>query len=506
MSAVSLAILLAPNPSFATSVGPMTIEQPVNLGAKSDPARVPLGRVGVVCNYNYGLHRMIGEPRPCPDGAMRWEHGSELDQNLASVFGISVEPADPTQISQFPVTLRVKAWKPPGYSPYTKDQVLAATLWCLIRSAGGTPETPLNVLVVVEGPDDKMLVEKYSGKYITRPGADQKEIPPVKVPGSTIEVDTKGIASVVFSEVAQKAASPPPTPAMIILATGGESDAGWYLLPVWGNGNQDDSPFKLNAIPTAICYSAWHSRGRVEANSFLVAGGSHDFNVREGKNGDLVEFGVSYVPQSTLAAEIIALMLTAQPTEARPLTISIRLEEYGLASYPAFRSAPGWKETRHDAHNIMLECEFVWDAAAGKLVRGTVPLVAMDAAKQFISFMPESPLPASDAKNLATIVRYRIQNRIHDGTLLAEKNMAADMLPESGLRRQIGIAGYYEALATHCGEAGIPDSPPPDPLKLENHEFDQIRRMGWTIGMNRAQAIAIEARKEIDEAKAKRPK
>ena len=397
---VSLPLLLTPDLSCATSVGPMIIEQPVNLGAKSDPARIPLGRVGVICNYNYGLHRMISEPRPCSVGAMKWEGGSELDQNLASVFGISVEPEDSTQIRPFPVTLRVKSWNPPGYSPYTKDQVLAATLWCLIRSAGGTPESPLVVQVVAEGMDDRMLVEKYSGKYVTQPGADQKEVPPVKLPGSKIEVDSRGIASVVFSDVTQRATFPSLSPAMIILASDGDGDAGWYLLPVWGNGNQEDSGLALSFVPTAICYSAWRSSGRVEANSFLAAGGSDSFKVHQEKNGDSLDIGNPRVPQDTLAAGILALVVTAQPTEARPLKVSIRLEEHGLATYPAFRSAPGWTEMKNDAHKTELKCEFVWDAAAKKLVKGSVPLVEINASTDFITMTAGQPTPPIAAKEI----------------------------------------------------------------------------------------------------------
>jgi hypothetical protein len=75
-------------------VGTSTVVQPINLGPNADPARIPLGQVGVVSNYNYGTLDVISEPRHCPDQPMRWEGGSELDQNLASVFGISVEAGD----------------------------------------------------------------------------------------------------------------------------------------------------------------------------------------------------------------------------------------------------------------------------------------------------------------------------------------------------------------------------------------------------------------------------
>jgi hypothetical protein len=460
---LSLLAWKAANLCVASSIGPATIEQPVNLGPKSDPGRIPLGSIGVICNYDYGLHKNIGASRPAPDGAMRWETGTELDQNLASVFGISVEAQDPTQIREFPVALRLKSWKPPGYSPYTKDQVLAATLWCLVRSAGGTPEKPLEVRVVAEGPDDKPLEAKYSGKYITRPGKDGKEVPPVKVPGTTIETDARGIAWVVFPDVTRKVASPAPPPTITILATGGESDTGWFLLPVWDN---------------------WSGGSEEKSNS--------------------VTLSMPREEQPTLAAEIIALVISAQPTENRPLTVSIRLEEYGLANYPAFRSAPGWKETRHDPHNITLECEFVWDAAARKLTKGSVPLVQLNSAGNFISPIPEGPPTKSDGSELAETVRSRIQNGIHNGSLLAEKNMADDMLADSGLQRQIGLAGYYEALATFFDEGEVSDKPAKSTVHRGSSEFDQLYRMGWTIGLNRGQAIVIDARKSIEEAKRKK--
>lgn len=463
VSMFTLAAWFAPSLCFASSYGPATIEQPINLGPKSDPGRIPLGSVAVVCNYDYGLHANIGASRPCPDGAMRWESGTELDQNLASVFGISLEVKDPTQIREFPVILRIKSWKPPSYSPYTKDQVLAATLWCLVRGAGGTPEKPLVVQVVADGQDDKPLEAKYSGKFITRSGSDQKPAPPVQVSGTRIEEDARGIAWVVFSDVTPKAPSRQPPPVLTILQTGGGSDSGWYLIPEWRKEIDDD-----------------------------------------GAKSHSISINFPRVGQETLAAQILALVISAQPTESLPLTVSFRLEEYGLADYPAFRRAAGWKETRHDAHNITLECEFVWDATSRKLTQGTLPFVELDASGRFINWRPEADPKDSHAKELADVVRSRISNGIHDGSLLAEKNMAHDMLADSGLRRQIGLAGYYEALATFYKEGEVTDKPVKHTFQFENSEFDQLHHMGWTIGMNRGQAIVIEARKNIEEAKRKK--
>lgn len=205
---VSWVVLLSwpiSNSSSATSISTTTVEQPVNLGAKSDPARIPLGRVGVLSNYDYGIHRMIGEAQ------------------------------DPTQIRAFPITLRVKSRKPPRYSPYTKDQVLAATLCCLLRSAGGTPENPLDVRVLAEGLSDKPLEGKYSGKYVTRPGKDGKD-PFI-----------------------------PLTPGMIILQAGGDGDVGWHILPIWGNGDDPSDPHNV----TLECQFVWDAAAHKLTKGFV---------------------------------------------------------------------------------------------------------------------------------------------------------------------------------------------------------------------------------------------
>ena len=266
---VGLVVWMLPFACPATNVGTGTIEQPVNLGPNSDPKRIPLGAVGTISNYNYGVHRVIGEPRPCPDEAMRWEGGTELDQNLASVFGISVEAEDPTQIHGLPVMVRVKPWKVPGYSPYTKEQVLAATLWCLIRSAGGTPESPLDIRVAAEGRADKSLEKKYSGKYVTMRGEDGKEVPAPNIPGSVIEEDGRGIAWVVFPGVKKKSPAVAAPPAMILFKMEGDADAGdgkWYVLPVWGKpepkGCSSRSQLMAGLALLSVQGHGWQTRGR----------------------------------------------------------------------------------------------------------------------------------------------------------------------------------------------------------------------------------------------------
>ncbi len=491
-----------PAACLATAVGTGTIEQPVNLGPNSDPARIPLGAVGTISNHGYGIHDVIGEPRPCPGEAMRWAGGTELDQNLASVFGISVEPEDDTNIPNSPVVIRLRSWKPPGYSPYTREQVLAATLWCLLRSAAGNPKTPLVVRVVAEGRADKPLEKKYSGKYVNSPGPDGEAVPPPKVPGSVIEMDGRGIAWVVFPAVKRKAPAPAAPPAMILFEESGEVDVGegrWNLLPVWGNGTGKDVPLELSSQPASMCYSRWHTGGRHEANAFS----QYRVDVTHEENGDSVAIECSSVPQLTLAAEILALVVAAQPTEKRPLRVAVRIADQDLMRYQAFRTALEWKETSYDEYSFVLKCEFVWDATARKLAKGSVPLVKLDGMST-IQALEHEP-PAEDAaREIAEECLRKIKERLHDGSLLAEKNMADNMLLDSGLAREIGKAGYYAALARFCNGTEIPDGLLKDPFHSGDSLLDQSHRAGWDIGMIRGQAIAKEMRKSIEEERRKR--
>lgn len=492
--------------AFGTTVGISIVEQPVNLGLKSDPTRIPLGRVPVLSNYDYGIHRMIGEARLCPDGPMRWEGGSELDQNLASVCGISVEAEDPTQISAFPITLRMKPWKVPAYSPYSKEQVLAATLWCLLDSASGTPEKPLDIRVVAEGDADKPLEMKYSGKYINRPGKDQKPVPSAIVPGTVIEKDARGITWATFPEIQKKDPFVPLSPSVIILESQGDGDDGWFLLPVWGNGDNESDFLKLNGWSANIFYSCYKSRGVRQANSFLQTGGSHTFDVTHSDNGDVVTMGLPNVPEATLAANILALVIAAQPTETKSLTVRIQLEECGLAAVPAFRNAGGWSEIKHSPHYITLECEFVWDPVTKTLMKGSIPLVHLEEQGWIVSNSEQNTSADIDSAKVAASVQSIIKSGIATGTLFPEKNMSSYDLAESGLSREITKAGYYEALATYSSGDSLPATALDAPFKPANSEYLQAYQRGWTIGLGHAESIAIEARKALEKEKEKQKK
>ncbi len=375
---IAVSLLSCFIPCFASSVGVSTIEQPVNLVTHSDPTRIPLGRVAVINNHGYGIHYKIVESRPSPQGAMKWKNGSELDQNLAAVFGISLEIPDSTQILVEPATLRLNAWKPPAYSPYTKEQVLAATIWCLIRRSGSSPKSPLELRVVAEAEEDKLLESKYSGKYFSHPDEDKKIAATSNVGGAIIEEDARGIAWVVLPGATKDISFTPLSPALIISENLGDTDHGWHLLPVWGNGERPADFLELNHYSANMLYSAWYSDGLQNANTFIKQVEVGNLRVAHPETSTEVRLGYQYVTQESLAANIFALILAQQPTEEHPLVVSFALEESKLEKYPEFRKASGWKEIKPDPnHHVYyeLKCEFVWDAKTSKLSKGSIPCV-----------------------------------------------------------------------------------------------------------------------------------
>ena len=70
------------------------------------------------------------------------------------------------------MNLRVKAWPAPAYSPYTREQVMAAAVHCLLRSTHATPKVPLQIEVITDNPADKTWADKFAGSYIRLPDTE----------------------------------------------------------------------------------------------------------------------------------------------------------------------------------------------------------------------------------------------------------------------------------------------------------------------------------------------
>lgn len=315
--------------------------------------------------------------------------GSKFSRGLRHFHGNPRLKPNPRRAS-YPAT---QGMPPPAYSPYTKEQVLAATIWCLIRSTGSNPERPLELVIVTEAAEDKLLEAKYSRKYISQPDEDKKIAATKNVGGTTIEEDARGIVWVVLPGTKADKSFKPLSPALIISENSGEGDAGWNIMPVWGNGENPKDFLELNNYSVNMIYSAWNTDGLKNANSSSIHdGGSSGLDVTHNETSTHVGMSYQYGSQEALAANIFAIILAQQPTEKHPLLISFGVENSQLEKYAAFRKSAGWVESKPNPSNPNyneLKCEFVWDAKASKLTKGSIPCVTTD-KKNWIDLVTRS--------------------------------------------------------------------------------------------------------------------
>lgn len=375
--------------SQATNVGLSTIEQPVNLGAASDPARIPLGAVATESNYHYGRGPVITEPRPALHGAMEWKSGIELNQNLASVFGIRVDDHD---APHSPVTIHLKDHVIPPYSPYSKEQVLAATIHCLLRSTGGRPSAPIKIEIVAEAPADQETAAKYAGDYINTPEKlDDPPVEPTPVPGTRLETDARGLTWVVFPDVKTKPATPARPPVLIPFRLAGESspdNATWKLLPVWpGTQHTWEQSLAMLGRPYPLFYDCFNPGDGVGPETHALFAGNprgslHGFKVSSTEDGISAHLMYPNTDSETLSALLLAMVVSAQPAADQPLSISLDTEMNEPPSWLAdFRKCAGWESTETPVmiggkemnRRIVLSCAFVWDPQTATLTQGAVP-------------------------------------------------------------------------------------------------------------------------------------
>jgi hypothetical protein len=392
---IPLLFALSIGACHATNVGLSTIEQPVNLGAESDPSRIPLGPVATESNYHYGRGPVITAARPSLHGVMEWKSGIEINQNLASVFGIELDNHD---VPHSPANIRLRNIAAPAYSPYSREQVLAATIHCLLRSNTGKPKSPIQIRITAESPDDQALAAKYSKDYINAP--DDENDPPIeytKVPGTVLQTDPSGVTWVVFPEVKAAEAIVQKRPVFIPFRLGsdaGPDDVTWRLLPVWtGTGYSEEKSLGILGMPYPLFYDC-HQPGNgsaPEANAMFAAE----------PRGSIVSFDVSFsdaieaemvspiTDTETLAATVLALVISSDATTERPLKMKIRSFGSPAPWWEDFKSSPGWVETDGG-----ITCTLAWNPETAKLVQGSVPSVSITrTAKSGIYLEADPDLP-----------------------------------------------------------------------------------------------------------------
>jgi type II secretion system protein G len=360
----------------ATNVGVGTIEQPVNLGAFADPASIPLGPVVVESNYNYDIHSVISEPRPCQFGSMDWKEGTTLDQNLAHVFGITVDPQDSTQVPSQPVTLRVKAWPAPAYSPYTREQVMAATLQCLLRATHATPKVPLRIEVACDNPADKSWADRFAGSYVRVADSDGPPVQPTPVPGCRVEADRLGISRVVFPGVTKTAATPARPPVLIPFRPRDEDEGErptWYLLPIWA-GDTFEKPLEILGRPYTVYYDLFNPANSAspQVNALFEGSSWLNWSIQDSPTETTAGLHFGVVDPGNLAAFLHAVVFSVQPTATKPLTITLIWSGQSPDYIQDCLNAGGWT-MGSSGSDTTVTGTFVLDANTNKLTQGSIP-------------------------------------------------------------------------------------------------------------------------------------
>jgi hypothetical protein len=365
----------------ATVVSTGEMQYPVNMGPDADPARIPVGSIPCESNHGYGTLELISTPFPSVPGGWHWEGGIELNGNLPSAFGISVQPKDTTDARHAPVVLHVRKQATPGYSPYSKEQVLLATMRCLLDAVRATPRAPLVLEVVTDDPADKAL-RRFSGEYVTRPAGDD-EFEETPLPGCVAEVDRNGIRTIVF---AVKGTEPKPdaleNPIWMPFPVEGDCDPEYLLLPMWPGNGLTGERLDLLGKPWPLVQDRFNeASGDPDGN--LLTRHTLIRTFRTSRTDDKVSLAVSLNPAKDQALDdgmallCWAAVLSEHPTPKQPLEVTLRL---GDGMDPRFRAWVGegaWEQIAI-AGDVGLRMTFTWDEETGSLTTGTIPKYRVD--------------------------------------------------------------------------------------------------------------------------------
>jgi hypothetical protein len=359
-----------------------TVEQPVNLCAAADPSRIPLGPVAVESNHGYGIHEVIVAPRPCQHGAMTWKGGLELNQNLASAFGISLEIEDDTQIHEGTVRVVLRNQPRPAYSPYQREQVVAATLHCLLRSVHATPKSPLRVKIISENPSEQKWIKRYPTEFINRPDREGDAVEFTKIPDTEIQVDEYGVASVVFPKVKPIAQSKRVKPILLpVSLRGGDGDeTPIVMMPVWV-GDTEKNPLNVIGRAFHLYYDRFNQATPLCQQLHVL----HQdrlpvhWNVRDEETCTSLQCYLAGQSPEAMNATLYAAILSIRPTEKKPFFVEMHALDQQAKS---------------------IEMTFVL-GENGALLRGSLPNCQLEktaGGTYVMNYLPDAPALTNSVK------------------------------------------------------------------------------------------------------------
>lgn len=380
MKTLLILCFLIPFASLAKATSPTTliVPQPANLVTGSFPGCIPITYSVCFANFHATIYKMISAPRPFIQGAREWEKGTESNHNLASVFGIDINPAGGLPYFSDPIEIHIKDWNPPAYSPHTKTEVLAATIHCLLLASRPTADHPLEVRIITQNKDDQVWAASFAKKYVTHPGKDQKPIPPTSVGSSILKTDGYGIQYVIFPDKNPEHLPPREAPVILPMSGGGRGSDGRfpYFIPVWpGNDSSQalKSPILSLAKPQGHFYNLFTSVPlfSMELNPLLSQDKALSIHSKLEDDYVAISMTTSNSSLGSLASAILAAAMTAKINHNKPIRLAINF--YGKEEImEQLLKTPGWEKTK--IGNRMATTTLIdYDPKTKSLVKGTLP-------------------------------------------------------------------------------------------------------------------------------------
>ena len=369
---IALIILLLCPLLKATSPNLSTIQQPANLVGDSLSGCIPLAPAVCFANNDFYTLRKITAAHPIVGGAKEWKGGTESNANLASVFGITVSPDDGSFDSS---DIHIKDWAIPAYSPHTKEEVLAATIHCLLLSCRATADHPFEIRITTENKDDQAWAKPFAKKYIRLPGKDKKPVTPTPVGESFIMTDGYGIQYVISPKLNPKRRVPKIAPVIhsIEYEYDGKPPGLISFWPATSFNEGLGKPLKYLGFPRGHLYNLSVSpRFSPELNSLL--GGGNYFSIRSKETNELVEVRMSFSAQSLrdVTSGIASAALTTRITYGKPMKIIIDAFGGNPELITALLKTPGWEKTSV-AKRSAATSTFDYDPKSKSFTIGTLP-------------------------------------------------------------------------------------------------------------------------------------
>ena len=382
--------------SRATIVGTSLIYQPTYLGNGSQPDRIPLAPVNCNSNHGYGSYNVIFQPRPCYHGYFLDRDTAVFDQSLTSLFGVSADFSDTTQLGGTTVTFHLRPCKPPGNAPYSQELILLASLQCVLGFAHGLQEnSPLTVVIQGDGMPTPEWATKYAKPYFNEMIPDSEERKPIVLPGLHIEESGFGVRYLVFEGVPANPNIAKRDPVFVPYQNEGEcdNDGTIPLIPIWP-GDSWEEPLNVLSIPYLPYFERWHqgqSSESIAIPHFTPPNPIIDSKLIVDRPEKSVDVSLHYgnLSPHDLAAFIFACVATEQPTLEHPLKISLQDTEIPNEYREILKHDSAWTNGT--------TCEFAIDPSTLKLTKGSVPGFSLAMQyRQFRVVMDEPGNPRND--------------------------------------------------------------------------------------------------------------